>query len=104
MLKKLPILSYELYNVKSISYSKYIATLKMSDEGIEDSRQHDHQQQSDYERLRDQCLSAMNELETLRRRHAEILNRCEMAAQEADYFRKQHKGLYVFYAIVINVL
>jgi len=64
----------------------------MSDEGIEDPRQHDHQQQSDYERLRDQCLSAMNELETLRRRHAEILNRCEMAAQEADYFRKQHKG------------
>lgn len=48
-------------------------------------------QQSDYERLRDQCLSAMSELEPLRRRNAEILNRCEMEAQKADYYRQQHK-------------
>ena len=49
-------------------------------------------QQNDYARLRNQCLSAMSELEILRCRHAEIMNQCEMAAQEAEYFRKQHKG------------
>ncbi|XP_057308666.1 disks large homolog 5-like isoform X2 [Hydractinia symbiolongicarpus] len=49
-------------------------------------------QQSDYERLRDQCLSAMSELEPLRRRNAEILNRCEMEAQKADYYCQQHKS------------
>ena len=44
-------------------------------------------------RLRDQCLHAMKELEALRRKHQEIVNRCDLAVQEADYYRKQHKAV-----------
>lgn len=55
---------------------------------VDEKQQH----QSDYDRLCNQLFSAMNELETLRRRHKEVLNQCEMAAQEKDYFKKQYRG------------
>ena len=38
-------------------------------------------------------MHAMNELEALRRKHQEIVNRCDLAVQEADYYRKQHKSV-----------
>ena len=69
---------------------------KMSQKGEEEEtrrcRDEKQQHQSDYDMLCNQLLSAMNELETLRRRHKEVLNQCEMAAQEKDYFKKQYKG------------
>ena len=38
-------------------------------------------------------MYAMNELETLRRKHQEIVNRCDLSVQEAEYYRKQHKAV-----------
>ena len=38
-------------------------------------------------------MHAMNELEALRRKHQEIVDRCDLAAQEADFYRKQHKSV-----------
>ena len=35
----------------------------------------------------------MNELEALHRKHQEIVDRCDLAVQEADYYRKQHKSV-----------
>ena len=69
---------------------------KMSEKGEEEETRRcvdeKQQHQSDYDMLCNQLLSAMNELETLRRRHKEVLNQCEMAAQEKDYFKKQYRG------------
>ena len=38
-------------------------------------------------------MHAMTELEALRRKNQEIVNRCDLAVQEADYYRKQHKSV-----------
>jgi len=65
----------------------------MANSTSEKRRTSSDQHQSEYDRLRDQCMHAMNELEALRRKHQEIVNRCDLAVQEADYYRKQHKSV-----------
>ena len=42
-------------------------------------------------------MYAMNELDTLRRQHQEIANRCDLSVKEADYYKKQHKATLVKY-------
>ena len=78
---------------RDISVHTGRASSYSSSVGSDNHRRVSHE--SDYDRLRDQCMNAMSELETLKRQHAEIIGRCDFAVQEADYFRKQHKAVVI---------
>uniref|UniRef100_A0A8C7U697 Discs, large homolog 5a (Drosophila) n=1 Tax=Oncorhynchus mykiss TaxID=8022 RepID=A0A8C7U697_ONCMY len=44
----------------------------------------------DYERLKNQCMRAMADLQTLQNQHTKTLKRCEEAVKEADFYHMLH--------------
>ncbi|XP_031679627.1 disks large homolog 5 isoform X2 [Oncorhynchus kisutch] len=44
----------------------------------------------DYERLKNQCMGAMADLQTLQNQHTKTLKRCEEAVKEADFYHMLH--------------
>ncbi|XP_055758844.1 disks large homolog 5-like isoform X8 [Salvelinus fontinalis] len=48
----------------------------------------------DYERLKNQCMRAMADLQSLQNQHTKTLKRCEEAVKEADFYHMLHSRVF----------